>query len=744
MKWQSNTIKHSHFFLGGGIADQNGLLGIAVSYDMAWQRRNGGHSSTTGHGAVIGSFTGKILDFDTRCKLCRICDSAAKKGQKPRTHDCRKNHCGSSKSMEPNVAVDLFQRATKSKIKYHVYTGDDDTTTQSHIREKVPYDVEKQSDVIHTKRSLLSKLYKLKSQEKFPGCSSLSVKVISYLGKCFGYCVAQNKDKPDLLQAAIKNIVPHSFGKHDNCNESWCKFNKDPTNYRHSELPFGKDLYGDALEKSLTAIFDEYSTDIVVKKLAPAGNSQRNESFNNVVGSKNPKIRFYGGSESNDFRVASGVCQSNEGHSYICQTLTKVNIEPGVHCVTYNDAADSKSSKDKVRKSSIAFKRRRSQLHLNKLSSNTRSEVREGTTYETNVGLNLDTKKNDSIIELLKLTEDLPNAKFQEYEKMVPTFIKRPKQPKISYKNTVDYQFLVFDTETTSLGKEAQICQLSALTKAGESYNDYVLPTCNISLYASRVNKLSVKTVNGQRTLLKENVPVNSVPLSECLQNFITFLPSGSSDCHIVLIGHNSSVFDTPTLLRCGGHKFREALSSKHVYFADSLHLVKALTKDGHESLNPEGKPSKSNLPAVFKSVFNEEFEAHDAIEDVRALHRVLFHSPLKLTVADIVNKSNLKSTTYAFDDMRFMDERHERIQTFKNELFTQGKNGLVKESVLQKIAESGLSYHDLQYLFSCGGKEALVAILSRAPSNGLSRSSPRGTKDPATLAKIIHHFETN
>lgn len=49
----------------------------------------------------MGAFTGKILDFDTRCKSCRICNSAAKKGQKPRTHECRKNHVGSSKSMEP-------------------------------------------------------------------------------------------------------------------------------------------------------------------------------------------------------------------------------------------------------------------------------------------------------------------------------------------------------------------------------------------------------------------------------------------------------------------------------------------------------------------------------------------------------------------------------------------------------------------------------------------------------------------
>ena len=61
----------------------------------------------------------------------------------------------------------------------------------------------------------------------------------------------------------------------------------------------------------------------------------------------------------------------------------------------------------------------------------------------------------------------------------MPTFKKRPKQPKISYKNTVHYQFLVYDPEqggsTLSTGS----------SKAGETYNEYVLPTCYISRYAS-------------------------------------------------------------------------------------------------------------------------------------------------------------------------------------------------------------------------------------------------------------------
>ena len=60
------------------------------------------------------------------------------------------------------------------------------------------------------------------------------------------------------------------------------------------------------MELELNNIFNDYSTDAVAEKLAPLTNSQRNEALNSVIGSKNPKIRFYGGSESNDFRVPAG------------------------------------------------------------------------------------------------------------------------------------------------------------------------------------------------------------------------------------------------------------------------------------------------------------------------------------------------------------------------------------------------------------------------------------------------------
>ena len=54
-------------------------------------------------------------------------------------------------------------------------------------------------------------------------------------------------------------------------------------------------------------------------KPTPLGSSQANESLNNTIGSKAPKIRHYGASESNDFRVVCAVSQKNIGHTYVSE-----------------------------------------------------------------------------------------------------------------------------------------------------------------------------------------------------------------------------------------------------------------------------------------------------------------------------------------------------------------------------------------------------------------------------------------
>ena len=106
----------------------DGLVGIAVSYDMGWQKRGRGYNSSTGHGAAMGLATGKVVRYSTRCKMCRVCSHNKLTGR-GKKHDCRKNYNGSSKSMEQDVARELWSKAPQSGVKFSNYVRDDDSTT---------------------------------------------------------------------------------------------------------------------------------------------------------------------------------------------------------------------------------------------------------------------------------------------------------------------------------------------------------------------------------------------------------------------------------------------------------------------------------------------------------------------------------------------------------------------------------------------------------------------------------------
>ena len=267
----------------------------------------------------------------------------------------------------------------------------------------------------------------------------------------------------------------------------------------------------------------------MVKKLSPAANSQRNEALNSRIGSKNPKIRFYGGSSSNDFRVACGISQANLGYHSISQTLDSLNIEPGEHCLHHIDEMEHKATQDKLRKSNLDFKRRRAQLyvHNNKLKTDGNKETKEGSTYQSNIGLNLDPNKTDTVANEneIDVNSKITKEELQHFEKFLPELTVRPVAAKHPFSRNNVYNFIMFDIETNTSGKTAEICQLSALDRSGLlQVNEYVLPSKDVDIHASRVNKLSVRQVNGVRTLCKEDDPVTSVLIDKAIQILLTFL----------------------------------------------------------------------------------------------------------------------------------------------------------------------------------------------------------------------------
>ena len=120
----------------GAKADDQGCINIPCSYDIGWQKRGKGYNSSTGHAAVMGLTYGKVMDYTTRTKFCRVCTNAKKIGKEAKQHNCQLNHTASSKAMEPMAAVHLFTESLNSHVKLSVYVGVEDSTTAAHIKRR--------------------------------------------------------------------------------------------------------------------------------------------------------------------------------------------------------------------------------------------------------------------------------------------------------------------------------------------------------------------------------------------------------------------------------------------------------------------------------------------------------------------------------------------------------------------------------------------------------------------------------
>jgi hypothetical protein len=84
--------------------------GVSASFDMAWQQWNSGnrYASPSGHDLLVGKYT--PVSICIKSKTCNFCKSWIKKkgaGTPVEGHDCRKNHDGSSGSMEPISCLEM-------------------------------------------------------------------------------------------------------------------------------------------------------------------------------------------------------------------------------------------------------------------------------------------------------------------------------------------------------------------------------------------------------------------------------------------------------------------------------------------------------------------------------------------------------------------------------------------------------------------------------------------------------------
>ena len=423
-----------------------------------------------------------------------------------------------------------------------------------------------------------------------------------------------------------------------------------------------------------------------------------NESWHSTVGSKAPKIRFYGGSESSDQRVASAGAQTNLGKQYVLDTLRYLNVEPGNITEKNISSIDREIEAEQRRKSSITFKKERSKNFVKKKARNKSDVNKEGVTYLSGVALTLDPQ----LLEKANVTKE----QLKEFEKEVPTFTNRPQKKFITSEadpSRRSFVIISFDTETSCGGKEAEIIQLAAQTELGQTFSRFVLPQKDISFHASRVNKFQTTSIGGKKILHRGGIRLETVSQAECLESFVNFITASKpqDDCaKIILIGHNSSSFDTPVLLRTllqYSPQLVRKMKALNIHFADSLAFIRKLIQEKCEALKTEdGSFVKPNQAAVYRILFKKDFAGHDALEDVKALNKILFNSPLGATACEIVNKSKTTTIESALEQMIYLDHSFTLQQSFQGTLCNSCNTGTIKKGLAKKLADSGISYQHL------------------------------------------------
>lgn len=626
----------------------------------------------TGHGAILGYQTKKVLDFATRCKICRKCNNGIPKNQ----HDCRCNFKGSAKSMEPDIAVQLVAHSEilqQANVTVAVLVGDDDSSTMAALhKDGAGCNVAKWSDIIHCKKNVGNALYKLQ-----PKYRVLTSKVIKYLQRCFMYAIVQNRNNSSDVKNAILNITDHVFGKHNNCG-NWCKFRTKPfPESRYPSLPRGECLSGIELEHAIRNIFFRYSNHS--EKLAPCASTQPNEALNSAISSKNPKAKFYSGSESNDYRVAAAVSQVNVGTQYVVALNERLGLSPGENTKLHKLRMDRKRKQNKIRQSTTSSKRRRLFLKNKNSQTTACNEKREGLSYQSDMGMTTSIVNNQ------------------------PAFANTELHPQIPVES---YKIAYFDLETTGVSTSAEVVQIAAMVN-DQYYSAYIQPKY-IPHVVTGITGLQAK--NGH--LFLNNVQVDTVERCDAWNGLINFLSKFNAP--FTLVGHNIS-FDMRFTFRELNLLGLKPNFEKIVHgVIDTLQVLKKVL--------PGQASYKQNDIAVTLSVADITFGAHNALGDVRTLKNIM----VKLDISEVKLKTFYQSFSSKMEKKLKLFKKKENLQTLSV------YKDILSTKMLNKIA-AHFKLDDLKHVYIQGGEDSIRVLFSEN-CNG----RPRVTKNEMVLRAVL------
>ena len=388
--------------------DDDIIQDCQVSVDGTWQKR--GHISLNGLVTLISRENGKCLDYHVMSKKCKSCQFWEKRTNEPgyaswyANHDCQINHDRSAGAMESAGAVAMFKRSIDCHhLRYTSYIGDGDSSSYSDVANSQPYGdgvkIEKKECIGHVQKRMGTRCrglrqslkgVKLSDGKKISGRGRLTDKAINTLQNHYGMAIRQNIGNLYAMKKSIIAILHHSSAIEDDdehhkycprTNTSWCKWwldkmNGTDTYKKNLNLPL-------AIKEKLKPIFQDLSSDDLLKKCLHGQTQNENECLNSVIWKKCPKDVFVGRNVL-ELGVSSAVIEFNDGSCGIIDVYEKLGLVAG------RKTAEGCKKKDKLRieqqsvKSSEKSKKRRKKLRsLRKGYADKEEELEGGKSYSS-------------------------------------------------------------------------------------------------------------------------------------------------------------------------------------------------------------------------------------------------------------------------------------------------------------------------------------------------------------------------
>ena len=288
----------------------------------------------------------------------------------------------------------------------------------------------------------------------------------------------------------------------------------------------------------------------------------------------------------------------------------------------------------------------------------------------------------------------------------------------------------ICDTETTGLGMECEIIQLSCLVQGKTPFNQYLLPDKKmISESATKIHGVSVSFQNGAKQLHKNGNQLPAVSQAQGLGDFLSFIKEVGCETRVVLVAHNGNRFDFPILLRSMKEQgLLEQFLECRQMLLDSLEVItEEKTARGSHLKECKGK----SLATMYEKLFSEQFNAHDSLEDVVSLGRVLHSNKLQQTLEGMVALAR-QANTFC-EDMAMKTVAKGR----KSTLHRLGISDVMKD----KISKAGLDMNTLSRLYNARGSRTLLTILALPPSK--TSAKPRVTETLTVLTSLVNFFAT-